>query len=77
MTDSRCLFFPVEFTIVGFGFRVKFSTIGFYICHKRQTPNRVIQTCRAQGRSVIEFFKQVLMAQGSAEVSKPFLIPQT
>lgn len=37
----------------------------------------VIQTCRAQGRSVIEFFKQVLQAQVSAEVPKPSLIPQT
>ena len=36
----------------------------------------VIQTCRAQGRSVIEFFKQVLIAQVSTEVSKPSLIPQ-
>ncbi len=36
----------------------------------------VIQTCRAQGRSVIEFFKQVLMAHVSAKVSKPSLIPQ-
>lgn len=37
----------------------------------------VIQTCRAQGRSAIEFFKQVLQAERSAEVSKPSLIPQT
>ena len=36
----------------------------------------VIQTCRAQGRSVIDFFKQVLMAHVSAKVSKPSLIPQ-
>jgi len=37
----------------------------------------VIQTCRTQGRSVIQFFKQVLRSQVFAEVSKPSLIPQT
>jgi transposase len=37
----------------------------------------VIQTCRAQARSVIEFFKQVLIAQESTEVLQPSLIPQT
>ncbi len=44
-----------------------------------QTANllSVIQTCRTQARSVIEFFKQVLMAQVSTEASKPSLIPQT
>ena len=36
----------------------------------------VIQTCRAQARSVMEFFKQVLMAQVSAAVPKPSLIPR-
>lgn len=37
----------------------------------------VIQTCRTQGRSVIDFFKQVLKSQVLAAVSKPSLIPQT
>jgi transposase len=37
----------------------------------------VIQTCRAQGRSVIEFFKQALQATVSPTVSQPSLIPQT
>lgn len=37
----------------------------------------VIQTCRAQARSVIEFFKQALQATVSPTVSQPSLIPQT
>jgi len=36
----------------------------------------VIQTCRAQERSAIEFFQQVLMAQVSTENPEPSLIPQ-
>jgi transposase len=39
--------------------------------------HRVIPTCRTQGRSVTQFFKQVLRSQVFAEVSKPSLIPQT
>jgi len=35
----------------------------------------VVQTCHVQGRSVIEFFKQVLMAQSGAGFSMPSLIP--
>jgi len=35
----------------------------------------VVQTCRAQGRSVIDFFKQVLMAQSGARRFMPSLIP--
>ncbi len=37
----------------------------------------VIQTCRAQGRSVIEFFRQAMRAMVSPAVPKPSLIPQT
>lgn len=37
----------------------------------------VLQTCRAQGRSVIEFFKQAIHAIVSPTVAKPSLIPQT
>ena len=37
----------------------------------------VIQTCRAQGRSVIEFFKQALQSIVSPAMPKPSLIPQT
>lgn len=37
----------------------------------------VIQTCRSQGRSVIEFFKQAMHAMVSTAVPKPSLIPQT
>ena len=37
----------------------------------------VIQTCRAQGRSVIEFFKQAMHATVSPTASRPSLIPQT
>ena len=37
----------------------------------------VIQTCRAQGRSVIEFFKQAMHAMVSPAMPKPSLIPQT
>lgn len=35
----------------------------------------VIQTCRAQGRSVIEFFKQAMHATISPAIPKPSLIP--
>lgn len=35
-----------------------------------------IQTCRRQGRSVMEFFKQALMAKSGSEVSNPSLLPQ-
>lgn len=37
----------------------------------------VIQTCRAQGRSVITFFKQALQGMVFPAVPKPSLIPQT
>ncbi len=38
----------------------------------------VIQTCRTQGRSVLSFLKQALMATASPEqVSMPSLIPAT
>ena len=37
----------------------------------------VVQTCRAQGRSVIEFFKQILSAHSDARHSMPSLIPQS
>jgi transposase len=37
----------------------------------------VVQTCRSQGRSVIEFFKQILMAHSDARHSMPSLIPQS
>lgn len=37
----------------------------------------VIQTCRSQGRFVIEFFKQAMHATVSTAVPKPSLIPQT
>jgi len=36
----------------------------------------VIQTCRRQGRSIIEFFKQALMAKSGSEISYPSLLPQ-
>ncbi len=35
-----------------------------------------IQTCRRQGRSVVEFFKQALMAKPGSEVSNRSLLPQ-
>jgi transposase len=38
----------------------------------------VIQTCRAQGRSVFEFFTQALMATGLlSDLVMPSLIPDT
>lgn len=37
----------------------------------------VVQTCRTQGRSVIQFFKEVLMALSGARASAPSLIPQS
>jgi len=42
----------------------------------RQTADllSVIQTCRRQGRSIIEFFKQALMAK--SEISYPSFVPQ-
>ena len=36
----------------------------------------VVQTCRRQGRSVIEFFKQALIAKSSTSKSPPSLLPQ-
>ena len=36
----------------------------------------VVQTCRRQGRSVIEFFKQALMAKSGSGTSQPSLWPQ-
>lgn len=36
----------------------------------------VVQTCRCQGRSVIEFFKQALMAASASEKIAPSLLPQ-
>lgn len=36
----------------------------------------VVQTCRRQGRSVMEFFKQALMAKSGSEASNPSLLPQ-
>ena len=36
----------------------------------------VIQTCRRQGRSVLKFFKQALMAKSGSEASNPSLLPQ-
>ncbi len=36
----------------------------------------VVQTCRRQGRSVIEFFKQALIAKSSNENPRPSLLPQ-
>jgi len=37
----------------------------------------VIQTCRVQGRSAFEFFKQALMATGSLNHRQCLLIPDT
>lgn len=36
----------------------------------------VVQTCRCQGRSAIEFFKQALMATSTSEKLAPSLLPQ-
>lgn len=36
----------------------------------------VVQSCRRQGRSVIEFFKQALMAKSGSGTSQPSLLPQ-
>ncbi|GAC1470603.1 MAG: hypothetical protein NVSMB70_15640 [Chamaesiphon sp.] len=36
----------------------------------------VIQTCRRQGRSVIDFFKQAITAMVNPAVQTPALIPQ-
>lgn len=36
----------------------------------------VIQTCRRQGRSVIEFFREALMAKSGSGTSQPSLLPQ-
>lgn len=36
----------------------------------------VIQTCRRQGRSVIEFFTQAIKAMVNPNVQTPDLIPQ-
>lgn len=36
----------------------------------------VVQTCRRQGRSVMEFFRQALMAQLGSGKSQPSLLPQ-
>lgn len=37
----------------------------------------VVQTCRRQGRSVIDFFAQALKAQSDASQSEPSLVPQS
>ena len=36
----------------------------------------VVQTCRQQGRSVIEFFEQALIAKSGSAKSQPSLVPQ-
>ena len=36
----------------------------------------VVQTCRRQGRSVMEFFQEALMAQSGSGKSQPSLLPQ-
>lgn len=36
----------------------------------------VIQTCRRQGRSVMEFFRKALMARSESGTSQPSLLPQ-
>ena len=36
----------------------------------------VVQTCRRQGQSVIEFFKQALIAKSGGGTSPPSLLPQ-
>jgi hypothetical protein len=44
----------------------------------KQTANllTVVQTCRSQGRSVIEFFQQAIQAIVNPAVHAPSLIPQ-
>lgn len=37
----------------------------------------VVQTCRRQQRSVIDFFAQALLAEGDASQSRPSLLPQS
>jgi transposase len=36
----------------------------------------VVQTCRRQGRSVIDFFAQALIADSNNSLSRPSLLPQ-
>ena len=36
----------------------------------------VVQTCRRQGRSVIDFFAQALVADSNNYQSRPSLLPQ-
>ncbi|BAY49398.1 transposase IS66 [Scytonema sp. HK-05] len=36
----------------------------------------VVQTCRRQGRSVIEFFEQAILAMVNPDIQEPSLIPQ-
>ena len=36
----------------------------------------VVQTCRRQSRSVIDFFAQALIADSSNSLSRPSLLPQ-
>jgi transposase len=36
----------------------------------------VVQTCRRQGKSVIDFFAQVLIADSNNCLSRPSLLPQ-
>jgi transposase len=35
-----------------------------------------VQTCRRQGRSVLDFFAQALIADSSKSLSRPSLLPQ-
>jgi transposase len=37
----------------------------------------VVQTCRRQGRSVIDFFEQAIKAMVNPDMQEPSLIPQT
>ena len=37
----------------------------------------VVQTCRRQGRSVIDFFAQALLAHSDDSQSRPSLLPQS
>lgn len=45
----------------------------------KQTANllTVVQTCRRQGRSVIDFFEKSLMAAGHSDSLVPSLIPNS
>ena len=36
----------------------------------------VVQTCRRQGRSVIDFFEQAIKAMVNRDLQEPSLIPQ-